>query len=146
LAPRGLVNAVIPRSRMYDETAIREYLIDSCHSSEAAEKFFRARLLDADLLSLLVHIARDADDHGGDAPMQAAYWASQFPPELLICHESALLERLPVVDGYAGHVALALGKTGSHRGRAAIVEQLADGKRFDAWLFRDALAAADRAG
>jgi hypothetical protein len=69
--------------------------------------------------------------------MQAAYWVSQFPSSLLRPHEPVLYEMLPIVDGYGGRVALALGKTGSQRGRAAIIEELGDGTRFDAWLFRE---------
>jgi hypothetical protein len=126
---------------MLDDARIRGLLIDSCHSSADAVAYFRANLSNAELLALLVKIARDADDHGGDAPMQAAYWVSQYPSSLLIPHEAALFEMLPIVDGYAGHVALALAKTGSQRGRLAIVQELGDGTRFDAWLFREALRA-----
>jgi hypothetical protein len=128
------------------EPRIRELLIASCHSSQAAKEYFRSRLGDAELLRLLVRIARDAEDYEGDAPMQAAYWASQYPTELLVPHEPALLEMLPIVNGYGGHVALALGKTRTSRGRAAILQELGDGKRFDAWLFHKGLEAADRAG
>lgn len=133
-------------SHMLDEAAIRQLLIDSCHSSAAAEKFFRCHLDDVELLALLVRIARDAHDYEGDAPMQAAYWMSQYPGDLLVPHEAALLEMLPIVDGYGGHVALALGKTQSPRGREAIVRELGDGQRFDAWLFRQAIEAVDREG
>jgi hypothetical protein len=131
---------------MIDEAAIRQLLIDSCHSSAAAEKFFRCHLDDVELLALLVRIARDAEDYEGDAPMQAAYWMSQYPANLLMPHEAALLEMLPMVDGYGGHVALALGKTRSPRGREAIVQELGNGERVDAWLFRKAIEAADRVG
>jgi hypothetical protein len=131
---------------MIDEAVIRQLLIDSCHSSAAAEKFFRCHLDDVELLALLVRIARDPDDYAGDAPMQAAYWMSQYPANHLIPHEAALLEMLPIVDGYGGHVALALGKTRSPRGREAILQELGNGERFDAWLFREAIEAADREG
>jgi hypothetical protein len=124
---------------MLDEARIRDMLIDSCHSSADADAYFRAHLGDADLLALFVKIARDEDGHLGDAPMQAAYWVSKFPPVLLLPHEPALVEMLSIVDGYGGHVALALGKTGSERGRNAIIEELGDGTRFDAWLFRKGL-------
>ena len=131
---------------MVDEAAIRQLLIDSCHSSSSADEFFRCHVDDAGLLALLVRIARDADDYQGDAPMQAAYWMSQYSADLLMPHEPALLEMLPIVDGYGGHVALALGKTRSPRGRAAIAKELGNGERFDAALFRDALEAADGVG
>ncbi|HZK79929.1 MAG TPA: hypothetical protein VFC46_02655 [Humisphaera sp.] len=125
---------------MVDEKEIRELLIASCHSSAAAIRFFRDHLEDQNLLRLLVHIAQDADDYEGDAPMQAAYWLSESSGAVLISHEPMLFEMLPLVDGYGGSVALALGKTGSPRGRKLIQKELGDGKRFDAWLFRRALA------
>ena len=128
---------------MIDESAIRELLIDSCHSSAAADNFFRCHLDDTELLALLVQIVRDADDYQGDAPMQAAYWMSQFRGDLLMLHEASLLEMLPIVDGYGGHVALALGKTRSPRGRQAIVRELGNGERFDAWLYQQGIEAAD---
>lgn len=125
---------------------IRELLIDSCHASHAAEDYFRSRFDDIELLQLLVTIAADTEDYGGDAPMQAAYWTSQYPAELLVPHEPALLEMLPIVNGYGGHIAFALGKTGTVRGREAILRELGDGRRFDAWLFHKGLEAADQAG
>lgn len=131
---------------MINEVTIRQLLIDSCHSSDAADGFFRSRFNDEELLSLLVKIAREADDCQGDAPMQAAYWKSQYSANLLMSYEPALMEMLPMVDGYEGHVALALGKTRSPRGRALIAQELEKGERFDAWLFREALAAADQEG
>ena len=126
--------------QMDAEADVRQKLIDSCHSSEAAQRFFMARLDDATLLALLVKIAEDAENHGGDAPMQAAYFASQFPGALLALHEEKLLALLTTVDGYGGHIALALGKTKSTRGKAALLSELAYGSRFDAWLFRKGLA------
>jgi len=78
--------------------------------------------------------------------MQAAFWMSQYSHGLLLPHEPAILEMLPIVDGYGGHVAHALGKTQTTRGRAAIMNELGDGQRFDAWLFRKGLEASDGAG
>jgi len=123
----------------YDEPTIREQLVASCHSSQEAALYFTSRLDDRELLSLLVKIAEDAEGHGGDAPMQAAYFASQFAGSLLAAHEPTLFRLLTEVNGYAGHIALALGKTRSMRAKAALLSELGDGSRFDAWLFEKAL-------
>jgi hypothetical protein len=72
--------------------------------------------------------------------MQAAYFASQYPGTLPEPYEPKLLDLLPTVNGYGGHIALALGKTKSPRGKAALLAELGDGSRFDAWLFKKALA------
>lgn len=125
---------------MHAEAHIRQLLIDSCHSSKEARAFFESRLADEELLRLLIRIAKDDGDQGGDAPMQAAYYASQFPGKLLLPYEVELRTMLPIVNGYGGHVALALGKTKSAAGKQAILNELGDGTRFDAWLFQQALA------
>ncbi len=124
---------------MHNEAEIRDLLIDSCHSSKKAQTFFESHANDKGLLELLIKIAKDDEDHGGDASMQAAYYASHFPGNLLAPYESQLRAMLPVVNGYGGHVALALGKTKSALGKQAILEELGDGTRFDAWLFQEAL-------
>jgi hypothetical protein len=125
---------------MYDELRVRDLLIDSCHSSKQAQGFFEARIDDEKLLQLLISIAKDAEGYLGDAPMQAAYYASQFSGESLLPYEAELIDMLPRVDGYGGHVALALGKTKSAPGKKAILSELGDGTRFDSWLFREALS------
>jgi hypothetical protein len=125
---------------MYAEAQIRQKLIDSAFSSKEAEEFFKARLNDEKLLEVLLKIAEDAEHYGGDAPMQAAYFASQFPGTLLATHEPKLLALLTTVNGYSGHIALALGKTKSPRGKAVLLSELGDGSRFDAWLFKKGLA------
>jgi hypothetical protein len=125
---------------VYEESVIRQALISSCHSSKEAVQYFSDRIGDPALLDLLVRIAVDDAGHEGDAPMQAAYFASQFSGEELVRYEPALLALLGTANGYGGHVAVALGKTRSPRGRAAITAELGDGSRFDAWLFKKALA------
>ena len=125
---------------MFDEAHIRDLLVKSCHSSKEARTFFESRRNDAELLALLVLIAKDDEDYEGDAPMRAAYYASQFPGNLLLPHEAELRAMLPIVEGYGGHIALALGKTKSVAGKTAILNGLGDGTRFDAWLFREALS------
>lgn len=125
---------------MQDEAIVRELLIQSCHSSEEASQFFASRQSDSALLSLLVKIAVDAEGYEGDAPMQAAYFTSQYGSALLAPHASALLHLLPQANGYGGHVALALARSGLPEGKAAILSELGDGSRFDAWLFKQALS------
>ena len=131
---------------MTPEQQIRDLLIDSCHSVIEAERYFLDRIDDPELLRLLFTIARDEHGHLGDAPMQAAYFISQHPSDMLAPYESDLMAMLPKVDGYAGHVALALGKTRSVPGRQMILRGLAerrepaDGEGFDAWLFEEALS------
>jgi hypothetical protein len=125
---------------MYDEANIRDQLIASCHSADDARLFFLSRLNEPELLFVLIKIALDAQDHGGDAPMQAAYFASQYPGSLLARYEPELYGLLTAAAGYGGHIALALGKTKSVRGKSALVAELGDGSRFDAWLFKEALA------
>ena len=89
---------------MYDEADIRDKLIDSCHSSKEAEQFFMTRLGDKELLALLMKIAEDSDDYGGDAPMQAAHFAAQYSGTLLAPYEPTLFRLLTTVNGYGGHI------------------------------------------
>lgn len=128
---------------IYDEAVVRRKLIESCHSSKEAHEYFVERLDDWTLLSLLMRIAEDAEDYGGDSPMQAAFYASQFSGDFLKPFEPKLLDLLTQVNGYGGHIALAIGKTKSLRGKAALESELGDGSRFDAWLFKKALAEYD---
>jgi hypothetical protein len=125
---------------MHSEAHIRDLLIKSCHASKDAQAFFESRRNDEELLALLIRIAKDAEDYEGDAPMQAAYYASQFPGSLLLPYEAELRAMLPIVNGYGGHIALALGKTKSIAGKQVILNELGDGTRFDARLFREALS------
>lgn len=125
---------------MYEESAVRQALISSCHSSKEAVEYLSGRIGDPVLLELLVRIAVDEAGYEGDAPMQAACFASRFSGDQLARHEPDLLALLSTANEYGGHVAVALGKTGSSKGKAAITAELGDGSRFDAWLFRKALA------
>lgn len=94
---------------MYEESVIRQALISSCHSSKEAVQYLSERTGDPVLLELLIRIAVDDGGYEGDAPMQAAYFASQFPAEQLALYEPALLALLGAANGYRGHVAVALG-------------------------------------
>ena len=115
---------------MADETLIRKLLIDSCHSSADAESQLESRLDDSQLTACLVRIARDADDYGGDAPMQAAYYLSKTSADLLAPHESALIDTIPVADdaGYTGHIAIALAKTNTVSVKPLIERAAAEGR------------------
>jgi hypothetical protein len=131
---------------MIDEGHIRELLIESCHSSADANRFFKSHLNDAELLECLVNIAVDAEDYGGDAPMEAAYWVSEFPAALIKKHEKELIAVLSSADVNGSLIALALGKTQSLMAKPLILAELGDGQRYDAWLFRKALAYYDGRG
>lgn len=126
--------------KMEDDATIRQILIDSCHSSQEAQDLLDSRISDPEFLAKLIEIAEDSEDYQGDAPMQAAYYASKASAAMLINHIEALIRMFPEVNGYGGHVALAIGKTRSPEGRELIEQELGDGSRFDAWLFEKALA------
>jgi hypothetical protein len=74
------VAALVARGQV-DRDTVRELLVWSCHSSPAADDFFKRHLGDEALLDLLLDIA--VDDYSGDAQMTAAYWVSQYPTALL---------------------------------------------------------------
>lgn len=125
---------------MITEATVRRLLIDSCHSSERAGKAILDSLSSSEFVSLLVKIALDEDDYQGDAPMQAAYYLSQAPVELLLPFESQLLNLLPTANGYGGHIALTLGRMKSPLAKPVIITGLGNGERFDSWLFKEALS------
>jgi hypothetical protein len=127
---------------MADQTAIRELLIQSCHSSDDADAQLRSQLDDTDFIACLVLIALDRDDFGGDAPMQAAYYLAKSSPSLLMPHANTLVETLPIADdrGYAGHLSIAIAKTNADSARSFIEQAANDSERFNAWLFREALS------
>jgi hypothetical protein len=129
---------------MYEESVIRELLIDSCHSSATADRFFTDRLSESDLLDVLVKIAVDNEGHLGDAPMTAAYYVSRFPRELLIPHEAELFDLLRRADGYGGSVAIALAKTRSARARTRIIQEFKGRSALDEWSFKEAMAEFDK--
>jgi hypothetical protein len=126
---------------MADHTAIRELLIQSCHSSNAADVQLTSQIGDAAFIADLANIARDRDDFGGDAPMQAAYYLSQASPELLLPHATKLLETVPVADdcGYLGHLSIAIAKTNATTAKSFIESAASNPNRSDAWLFREAM-------
>ena len=124
---------------MIPEETVRQLLIDSCHSSEVADKKLLGSLSSPEFVSLLVKIALDEDDYQGDAPMQAAYYLSQAPVEMLKPFEQKLLSLLTTANGYGGYVALTLGRMQSALAKAVITSELGNGERFDVWLFKEAL-------
>lgn len=126
------------------EPEIRQLLIDSCHSSVEAEERILSELQSAQFLNLLVHIAIDADDYQGDAPMQAAYFLSKASPLLTHPHEAALLELLESADGYAGSVALVLGRIKSQQAKPIIALRLEEGW-WPEHLYKEALSCYEEA-
>ena len=124
---------------MMTETAVRQLLIDSCHSSTEADTTLLRNLTSPEFVALLVHIALDREDYGGDAPMQAAYYLSQTPIENIRPFEAQLLALLTTANGYGGHIALTLGRMRSVSAKAVILEELGDGEFPSAWLYREAL-------
>ncbi len=88
---------------------------------------------------MLVRIALDEEDCGGDAPMQAAYYLSKAPSENVRPFEPLLLALLNTANGYGGHIALTLGRMRSATARAVIHSELGDGEFPSAWLYREAL-------
>ena len=112
---------------MIDETKARELLIDSCYSSAEATHCISQELSSAKFIDVLVHIAVDADDYQGDAPGAAAYFLSQAEPVLVEPYEDRLLVLLESADGYAGSVAVILGRMKSARAKAVIEHGVTEG-------------------
>ena len=71
--------------------------------------------------------------------MQAAYFLSQVHPSLTQPHESALLALLGVANGYAGSVALVLGRMKSQRAKPTIVRMVSEGW-WPAEAYKEALS------
>ena len=124
---------------MLSESETRQLLIDSCHSSLEAKHRIFEELIAQDFVDLLVLIAVDAEDNQGDTPMTAAYFLSRATPSHLQSHEEALLALLETADGYAGCVALALGRMKSSHAKAKIEQRLAEGW-WPEHLYQEALA------
>src|SRR2546430_643751 len=112
---------------MISESVVRELLIHSCHSSSEAKRELLSELSSPAFVDLLVQIAVDADDHQGDAPMQAAYFLSQAPPAHIRVHEKQLLALLSTANGYSGHIALTLGRIQSRDAKPLIAHMLMEG-------------------
>lgn len=124
---------------MISEETTRQLLIESCHSSREADEKLLGHLSSSEFVSLLVKIALDEDDYQGDAPMQAAYYLSQAPVTLAKPFEKKLIGLLTAANGYGGHIALTLGRMRSDTAKPVITEELENGERFDAWLYKEAL-------
>ncbi|MFZ6749054.1 hypothetical protein ACO0K8_08765 [Undibacterium sp. Ren11W] len=124
---------------MLSESETRQLLIDSYHSSPEADRRISEALASQEFVALLLHIAVDADDYQGDAPMTAAYFLSQASVVLLQPHEEKLLALLETADGYAGSVALALGRIQSPSAKATIEQRLAEGW-WSEHLYKEALS------
>lgn len=81
-------------AKVFDPELIRSLLIETCYSNEEATSFFDQRLNDQNLLDLLVKIALDEDDRGGDAPMAAGDFIYKFPSERLKEYETQFISIL----------------------------------------------------
>ncbi len=112
---------------MITESETRKLLIESCHSSVDAEQRILDELQSSEFIGLLVHIAVDADDHQGDAPMTAAFYLSKASPEMTKPHEAALVSLLTSADGYADSVALILSGMRSLEAKPIIARMVAAG-------------------
>ena len=121
------------------ESNLRKVLIESCHSSEEADKYMMSILNSEDIVEQLVNIALDKNEIGGDAPMQAAYYLSQSAPMSLFSYEKILIELLQDSKPYNGHIALALGRMGSTKAKKLIEKELGDGEFVGSWLYEEAL-------
>lgn len=110
---------------------LREKLIASLHSNTEAESFFAERLNDPKLLLELCNICAPHDEYSNDSRMAAAYYISQFPPELLVEVIPLLLVlvTIPSCGGedmngnIAGHLLAAINKS-KHLYSAKIYQNL----------------------
>ncbi|MBU2709430.1 hypothetical protein KCM76_25800 [Zooshikella marina] len=121
---------------MYQESDIRELLIETCYSNEQANAFFEERLEDEALLEILVYIAFDEDDYGGDAPMASGDYIPRFPAESLKQFEPQFLSILETEWASARHedIALALAKINSIKGKELTekwLSELGEGPRYE---------------
>lgn len=128
----------LQRCIMIDETKARQLLIDSCHSSAEAEHCISQELNSAEFIGVLVRIAVDADDYQGDAPGAAAHFLSQAEPTLVKPYEYPLVALLESADGYAGSIALILGRMRSAGAKAVIEHRIAEG--WPEHLYKQALS------
>ena len=127
---------------MIQESELRQLLIDSCAVTSEAENRILGELQSPDFIALLVLIAVDAEDYEGDAPMQAAYFLTKASPELSRLHEVELLKLLHTAQGYAGSVALVLGRMRSVEAKSFIAKALAE-NWWPEHFYKEALACYD---
>ena len=121
---------------MYQEPDIRELLIETCYSNEQACAFFEERLEDDALLEILVSIAIDEDDYGGDAPMASGDFIPRYPAESLKKYEQQFLGILESEWASVRHedIALALAKINSNQGKVLTqkwLTELGEGPRYE---------------
>ncbi len=111
---------------MYDIDEVRELLIETCYSNKDAERYFSERLDDRELLELLVQVAVDDEDYGGDAPMAAGEWIYKYKKEWLSDFETVFLDILrrefSVVR--TEDIALALAKIDSIQAKLLIEKEI----------------------
>ena len=80
---------------------LRELLIDSMHSDKVAQDFFETNLNNQDILLKLCVICAPYDKYSNDPRMQASYYISKYPPELLVevLPLLTVLLTIPSLDG-----------------------------------------------
>lgn len=121
---------------------IRELLIETCYSNEKASKYFESKIDDQNMLQILVSIAVDEDDFGGDAPMAAGSYIPMYPVPMLKEYEKEFLDILvrEYSDARPEDIALALAKIQSSAAKPIIeqnIKELEYGPRCE--IFEEAL-------
>ncbi len=111
---------------IYNLQDIRELLIETMHSNDSADSYFHQKLVDREMLKILVRIALDDEDFGGDAPMAAGDYIHQYPAEWLKEHEASFLDILKreYSDARPEDIALALAKFKSLSAKSFIEKEI----------------------
>jgi hypothetical protein len=76
---------------MTNEYEVRDQLIKTMHSSESANARILDQLSSPDFIILLLTIAIDASDHGGDAPVAAGFYLTKIAPPILLQYRPTLV-------------------------------------------------------
>lgn len=104
------------------ETSVRKYLLDAIRASPEAQEYFSKNLTNEDLLQVLVSIA--LVDSSEATRLQACYWASQFPSELLQLYEESLLKlQAESWESLSDHAVVALSKIHSKKGLLYLIDE-----------------------
>ena len=122
-----------------ESTEIRRLLFDAVRALPEAQEYFEGRLADAALLRMLFAIA--LADPADPVRLQAGYYISRFPGELLRDHEGELLLlQEDTWESLAEHAMVALAKFRSRKGLLFLIDKrLAPGLPWETALLRDHL-------
>lgn len=111
-----------PTSSGADSAEIRCLLFDAVRALPEAQEYFEGRLADAVLLKTLFEIA--LADPADVVRLQAGYYLSRFPGEMLRAHESELLcLQEDVWESLAEHAMVALAKFRSPKGLRFLLDK-----------------------